>query len=348
MTTELPCNVNGILEKPYGKYPDEEHYAIIMEFEPLTEYLAENLPASLNDNESFKTWLNSRNDGPAYNTMLYNYADQVMVLLPSPRFEAFKESDFNKIKNNVLNYTDQVVEKFGFYTVNTGMPLLDNMEDLSQAILFIGLIFSVVNIIFIILSSLLIYSLLMITVETKDFENGILRLVGVSKLSYSGMILYQAVLFVVPSIFFGFAFSPLGLWLIYSQMFTEDMGFTPTYAPDGWSSVQALLIGLLIPFLSAIVPIKKALRKQLVDSLNYQRAKTTGVKVSIVNTAATDLLPLVLSGLLMSTYGIILYYFVPLSFLSGKTGLLLIVFFIILLGMLFGLSLLTYQLQGLL
>ena len=75
MTTELPCNVNGVLEKPYGKYPDEEHYAIIMEFEPLTEYLAENLPANLNDNESFKTWLNSRNDGPAYNTMLYNYAD---------------------------------------------------------------------------------------------------------------------------------------------------------------------------------------------------------------------------------------------------------------------------------
>jgi len=45
----------------------------------------------------------------------------------------------------------------------------------------LGLIFNIVVILFIVISVLLIYSLLMISVETKSFENGVLRLVGLSK-----------------------------------------------------------------------------------------------------------------------------------------------------------------------
>ena len=59
------------------------------------------------------------------------------------------------------------------------------MELASQAILFLGLIFDLVIILFISLSVLLIYSLLMISVESKTFEFGVMRMVG---LSQSGLI----------------------------------------------------------------------------------------------------------------------------------------------------------------
>jgi len=74
------------------------------------------------------------------------------------------------------------------------------MHEYSFAVLFIGLIFSVIIMLFVMISTLLIYSLLMITIETKAFENGIMRMQGLSKLGFSGMIMLQANLFVLPSI----------------------------------------------------------------------------------------------------------------------------------------------------
>ena len=55
--------------------------------------------------------------------------------------------------------------------------------------MFIGLIFDIVLVMFVIVSVLLIYSLLMISIETKTHEIGIMRLVGLSKLGFIGMIL---------------------------------------------------------------------------------------------------------------------------------------------------------------
>lgn len=61
------------------------------------------------------------------------------------------------------------------------MPVLRQMQVLSNAILILGLIFDIIILLFIILSVLLIYSLLMISVETKTFEFGVMRMVGLSK-----------------------------------------------------------------------------------------------------------------------------------------------------------------------
>jgi hypothetical protein len=60
------------------------------------------------------------------------------------------------------------------------MYLLQVMQLLSYATLLLGLVFGIIAILFIVISVLLIYSLLMISVETKTFENGVLRLVGLS------------------------------------------------------------------------------------------------------------------------------------------------------------------------
>jgi hypothetical protein len=53
------------------------------------------------------------------------------------------------------------------------MGLLEIMELLSYATLLLGLVFGIIVILFITISILLIYSLLMISVETKTFDTGI-------------------------------------------------------------------------------------------------------------------------------------------------------------------------------
>mgnify|MGYP003943833633 CR=1 FL=1 len=106
------------------------------------------------------------------------------------------------------------------------------MQVLSNAILILGLIFDIIILLFIILSVLLIYSLLMISVETKTFEFGVMRMVGLSKSGIIQMIILQSFMFVIPSVLFGFALSMPALSILYSNLFTEDMGVETNPSPS--------------------------------------------------------------------------------------------------------------------
>ena len=109
------------------------------------------------------------------------------------------------------------------------------MQTYSSAVMFIGLIFNVLLLIFIVVACLLIYSLLLISVETKTFEIGVMRLVGLTKAGFIGMIMTQAALFVIPSVILGFLLSLPSIWLVYSFLFSDDLGFSPSILP-GWSA----------------------------------------------------------------------------------------------------------------
>ena len=67
--------------------------------------------------------------------------------------------------------------------------MLFSMQTYSASVMFIGLIFDVLLLIFIVIACLLIYSLLLISVETKSFEIGVMRLVGLTKAGFIGMIM---------------------------------------------------------------------------------------------------------------------------------------------------------------
>ena len=85
--------------------------------------------------------------------------------------------------------------------------------------MLLGLIFSIIVILFIVISILLIYSLLMISIETKTYENGVLRLVGLSKANCIQMIIVQSLLFVLPSIIFAYAAAFPALMELYKYLF---------------------------------------------------------------------------------------------------------------------------------
>jgi ABC-type antimicrobial peptide transport system permease subunit len=87
------------------------------------------------------------------------------------------------------------------------LDILRTMELFSQAIMFLGLIFDMIVLLFIVLSVLLIYSLLLISVESKSFEYGVMRMQGLSKSGLIYMIVLQSVMFVLPSLLIGFAVS---------------------------------------------------------------------------------------------------------------------------------------------
>ena len=77
----------------------------------------------------------------------------------------------------------------GFYNIVSSPWLLSGLESYSYIVMFIGLIFNVLLIIFVVVAILLVFSLLLIAVETKAFEFGIMRLVGLTRNGFIGMIL---------------------------------------------------------------------------------------------------------------------------------------------------------------
>ena len=178
-----------------------------------------------------------------------------------------------------------ITNGLGLFNIGTNVSLLFSMQTYSYAVLFIGLIFDVLLLIFVVVSCLLIYSLLLISVETKTFEIGVMRLVGLTKIGFTGMILTQAAMFVVPSVVLGFILAIPCIYLIFSILFSDDLGFTPSYIPDASATAQALAIGILIPTISSIIPIRRALSKSLTDSLNTQRAKNEGTVISFINSS---------------------------------------------------------------
>ena len=119
----------------------------------------------------------------------YQYATEMVMTMPSPRYKTYENSDYQVIQDNVLGQLDKILNGIGLYDFGVNTDLLYDMKGYSTSIMFIGLIFDILLLIFVVISCLLIYSLLLISVETKTFENGVMRLVGLTKKGYVAMIM---------------------------------------------------------------------------------------------------------------------------------------------------------------
>lgn len=162
---------------------------------------------------------------------------------------------------------------------------------------------------FVAISILLIYSLLMITTETKTFDIGIMRLMGLSSYGFLGMIFTQGVMFVLPSIICAYICSYPMLYLAFNKIFADDQGEV-SFVPTAAATIEAVAIGLLIPMLSSIIPIQRALSKSLSESLNTARATLSGSVVTIDSKGA-KVFSIVITGSLCVVSGLTIYILLP-------------------------------------
>ena len=177
------------------------------------------------DNEDFMNYL-------AQDGIQDEYTPMLMMTMPSPRYEYYQYSSYYKIKSGVLDYSSEIIDKLGSYPVAGEYSLLFNMQILSVGILIVGLIFDIMLIQFIIISVLLIYSLLMITIETKTFDTGVMRLLGLSSGGFIVLIFTQALMFVLPSLILGFIGVVPSLWYIYSKLESEKQPWNLDLLPS--------------------------------------------------------------------------------------------------------------------
>ena len=133
------------------------------------------------------------------------------------------------------------------------------------------------------------------------------------------MILTQAVMFVIPAVSLGFIISTLLLKVIFEYLAnSDDFGIHFSCYPSLYASIKALSIGVFIPLLSSIIPIRRILSSTLTEALNIDRAKTTGTIISTTGNAKVgnnNVFTYLLFGSSSVAFGVTVYYFLPLSLL---------------------------------
>lgn len=191
--------------------------------------------------------------------LLDQFADQIVVTLPKPRVSNYESPNINIIRGRIAAYLSQIEEGLGFYPVQVSSDLFGTLRSYSFSVMFLGLIFDLIVLLLIIISVLLIYSLLLISVETKSFDIGVQRMVGLSKTGLIAMVLVQSCIFVIPSVLAGFATS-LPCLKVFSYVLKTKLQLDITPFPSPNAIAQALFIGIVIPTLSSVYPIRVALR----------------------------------------------------------------------------------------
>jgi ABC-type antimicrobial peptide transport system permease subunit len=74
----------------------------------------------------------------------------------------------------------------GHYPVQVTSSILDRLQTLEMGILIIQLIFNLIKAVLVLISVIIIYTLLMHSIDSKNFELAVIRMVGLQK---SGVIL---------------------------------------------------------------------------------------------------------------------------------------------------------------
>ena len=86
----------------------------------------------------------------------------------------------------------------------------------------------------------------------------------------------------------------------------------------------------------------------MAESINSRVSKTKGAKVSISEKGESNVIPYLIFGFISTLAGTAIFYLLPLAVLNFNIALILQIFFLILLGMILGLTLISFNLQRIL
>eukprot|EP00667_Euglena_gracilis_P001379 EG_transcript_1379 len=334
--TNVVVTIFDIAHESYGKLPnDAESWAFVeyaTAFTELARHLSPTVPDAFRQNVS--------------QLDPYSYATQVALNVPPDRFEFYNSNNYDIIQRRVLTFAGQVMYQMGFLRFSSKLSLLNFMQETRFFSMFLGLIISIVGTILTLLSITLIYSLLMINVESRTFELGVLRMIGMHRHHVMQLVLTQSYFYAIPAWLLGLimgqsAFALINLWLKDVLLVSLSLVLSPL----GWT--VATLLGLVIPALASVLPILSALGQNLQDSLDVHHSKTKAVEFQIERAEDTKISwPTVVSGSFLVSVGFLIYYVFPLSLLSFNITLLFYMFFGLLLCMLLGLILLSLNLEN--
>ena len=168
-----------------------------------------------------------------------------------------------------------------------------------------------------ILSTMLIYSLMLQDVNSKTYEYGMLRAMGFKKQYLVEVISMKSISFSIPGLFLGIIIA-ISLNIVMREVIFTEARNALDYDLTSTSIVLGVTFGIFTPFFANFWPIKKSLDSNLRNSLDLSRNMNEngiGIKIQRLEDVGVSLNQLFL-GILLVVIGTLTYYGVPLSFLN--------------------------------
>jgi len=168
-----------------------------------------------------------------------------------------------------------------------------------------------------------------------------LRGLGLKGNSITFMVLAESFIFSIPAILLSFVIAYF-INIVVSICIFHKISMAGSYFINPIGFAYGLSIGITMPVLSNILPIKRALSKSLRDGLNLLRRTINDVTVNIVKLENMGIsLPQLIAAISLVICGFLAYYVVPLSIYYQNFEAFNFVMNIIFLAMVFGLILLS-------
>ena len=352
----IECTVVDGLDDPYGKWPKSLGNVAILESKYLITMIQKLIPknALIQNFIAISLGLKDPSDTSNFNLVEYigniqinDYAILVIAQYRD-RFETYVK-DTDGMDHDLTLFSNDVSEALGItYPADLELPIEEILVGLNYLRIFLNQIFNTVLIILVGLGIMLIYSLLLSDVEDKTYEFGMLRALGLEKTSLILLLIIQSIFYSVPGIVISLICAYLGgIPIIYAICFYSTT--TPVYTLSYGVILLGVCVGIFIPIISNIFPIKRALSRTLRDSLDVYHHTSQEIEVKVVRLESLGLDPWQIScAILMVVTGFTIYYVVPLSFVFANIPLFLTILNLILLGMLFGASIIAAIFQPIL
>jgi ABC-type antimicrobial peptide transport system permease subunit len=329
--------VAGSFSDSGGKFPENVANAVVISIETYERALKADIDPSPEYVDLVR--LVARTD-------LLQFAPEVVFNLPpSNRLKTYLQSSWPNVQSAVILFSSLVSEGVGIGALSLKLPLLASLLQYNLVSMFFSLVISIITAVLIILLALLIYSLLLISVEARNFDVAVMRMVGTSRLGVCRLIIVQSLFISLPPWLLGLAVANP---LITSALSAAVEGRSESLYVDPSALFWASFVGILVPVLSSLLPIQAALSTSLAQSLDYSRPKSAAITYSIER-ASDRAIPgsAVAAGSLFSLFGVVLYVALPAALLSVNLFLLLSIFFSLLMAILLGLVIVGMNLQRL-
>eukprot|EP00004_Rigifila_ramosa_P022811 TRINITY_DN6304_c0_g1_i1.p1 TRINITY_DN6304_c0_g1~~TRINITY_DN6304_c0_g1_i1.p1 ORF type:complete len:1190 (-),score=307.13 TRINITY_DN6304_c0_g1_i1:20-3532(-) len=352
-TLSFDCVVIDSVENPHGKYYGDYGNVVILEADYLvSSFLVayENLRNALQiAGEILGIPVDlPENPIPGVDLETFSIAEySLMICVQYTHRMAAYMSPQDELHKHLIDFTNQVSEALGIdYPAVFQLPLASSLELSYFLRLFLDQLFGAALVLLLILGILLIFSLMLSDVEEKTYEYGMLRALGMPTDTLINILLTQGSAFAIPGICFGLVVAYLTN--IPATVYIASYAYVQASFQFSQKAVLVpVLIGLFVPILSNIVPIRRALSTTLRDSLDvyHQTYNDTTVKIIRLEDLGMSLQQAVIA-LLLVMFGFMIYYLVPLSFVLGDLVIFFGILTTVLLGMLLGLIILSQSLQA--
>jgi ABC-type antimicrobial peptide transport system permease subunit len=279
------------------------------------------------------------------NVNIQDYAIMVVVMLEG-RYDMYY-SDTEPRGRKLTEKTNALMQAVGLdFEGSLQFPVETTIETFDTFRILMTAAFITVVVGIIVLGCILMFTLLQINAEERQFEMAMIRAQGMPRRQIVGILFMQTLAFTLPG-------TGVGVSLVCAANAVIEgllANFTKAPARTGHVPIVAVIIsaamGLVLPLLATYGPVKAALSSSLRDALDIYRQAYNEAHVKAIRLEEMGLrMWQIVVGLFLVVAGFMVYYLMPLSFIFANMTMFFVLLDLVLICMIAGLCMMMYVVQ---